>query len=102
MSMNAHHCCIVFSPHRISAIQKLEEIAANRVVTKRTASPCDIRYIFDDNEEWIWVNPESDRARGKRAHKAFVDTACSQWALNQIVLPACSTYCPEVEYYTFK
>lgn len=95
------HCCIVFSPHRISAIQKLEEIAVNRTVERKVNS-YDVRYILDDEEEWIWVNPESDKARGYRAHKALVDVACSQRALNQIVLPACSTYCPEIEYYTFK
>lgn len=90
MSPKSYSLCIVFSPSRESARWKLEQIItsqrANRVLTTSA-----LEYTLDNGEKWIWVNPESDSARGHRAHKAFIDKACSQKALERIVRPACST-----------
>ena len=68
MSMNAHHCCIVFSNDENRAKEKLEEIASGADCTEKKFGRGCARYIIGD-EEWMWVRP-SDSARGYRAHKA--------------------------------
>ena len=98
MSMNAIHCCAVFSPHRLSAISKLREIA-NDHNADFVNDKYGIRLVLDNGEKWQWINPETPAARGHRAHKAFVDTACSIRALHRIIIPACESYCTELEYY---
>lgn len=85
----SYHLCIVFSPSRESARWKWEQITTGQQVN-RVLTASALKYTLGNGERWIWVNPESDSARGHRAHKAFIDKACSQKALDQIVRPACS------------
>ena len=99
MLSKPYRLCIVFSPSRESARWKLEQIItgqrANRILTTSA-----LEYTLDNGEKWIWVNPESDSARGYRAHKAFIDKACSQEAQKNIVSVACANAI-SVELYEF-
>ena len=77
--------CIVFSPSRRMAVIKLYEIALSNK-SKIFQTRGSIR-VITDTEDWRWINPENDNARGYRAVKAFVDMNCSKRAIDYIVLP---------------
>lgn len=96
MSMNAHHCCIVFSNSDIRARQKLEEISSTATNVEKKITRGSLIFIIDD-DEWIWVRP-TELTRGYRPHKAWVDKNCTLEQHDNIILPACS-YCQEIRYF---
>ena len=89
--------CIVYSPSRIRAELRLDEIASAKrsLVSKSRES---LR-VVTDTEEWIWVNPELDSARGKRAEKAIVDSRCSSRAFDNIIIPSFYGHCTDIQFF---
>ena len=78
--------CIVYSPSRRVAETKLYEIASfneSKILQTRGSI-----HVVTETEDWRWLNPENDSARGYRAVKAFVDMNCSKRAIDHIVFPS--------------
>ena len=89
--------CIVYSPSRIRAELRLDEIAsANKSIVSKSRESL---RVVTDTEEWIWVNPELDSARGKRAEKALIDSMCSNRAFDNIIIPSCYGYCTDIQFF---
>lgn len=102
MSMNAHHCCIVFSHDMSVAKQKLDEIYQEKGCPdniKRIISPSRISYRYED-EEWIWVKP-NETCRGYRAHKAYIDRNCTIKDLHMFIIPIFELYCEKCDFHYF-
>ena len=102
MSMNAYHCCIVFSNNRDKAVQKFEDIFIEKGSPdniKRIMAKDRIEYIFED-EDWIWIRPALG-ARGYRAHKAYVDIDCTKEQIDCAIRPICDLYCDEKDFKWF-
>ena len=107
MSMNAHHCCIVYSNNHNTAKQKLKEIMQDKLIDGKDtliqirdhASSGDLRYIYED-EEWIWVKPNLG-ARGYRAHKTYIDVKCSYQEVTENIRPYCDRYCDDEDFHFF-
>lgn len=91
--MNSIHCCIVFSDNESKARSKIKEIASTLNNPKITMGRGFARCASDD-EEWVWIRPSMDAARGYRAHKAWIDEDCSIKQLNLVIDPAC-VFCEE-------
>ena len=103
MSMNAHHCCIVFSPNKESAIYQLDKILKNKMIEnksliKKTIQFDYVAYYFED-ETWVWLNPVLNGVRGYRGHKVFVDMDCTINQLEYVIKPTCNLYCDNIEYF---
>ena len=107
MSMNAHHCCIVYSNNPDVAKRKMEEILQdkldkgidNLVRIRDGRRHGDLRYTYED-EEWVWVRP-SMAARGYRAHKAYVDAKCTYQEVYENIKPYCDLYCKDEDFHLF-
>ena len=98
IGINAHHCCIVFSPSRECAIFQLEKISKNKTLIRKSIGFNDVIYYFED-ETWVWLNPILNGARGYRGHKVFVDMNCTIKQLEYVIKPMCNLYCDKIEYF---
>lgn len=103
MSMNAYHCCCVFSHNYDTALRKMEEIytekgSPNNV--KKILSRDRLVYHFED-EEWVWIRP-IESSRGYRAHKAYVSMDCTIEELENLIYPICNLYCDKKDFHLFR
>lgn len=107
MSMNAHHCCIVYSNNPYIAKIKMEEILQekrekgidNLVSIKDGREHGVLRYKYE-HEEWVWVKPNM-QCRGYRAHKAYVDVKCTYQEVEENIKPYCDLYCADEDFHLF-
>jgi hypothetical protein len=97
MSMNAHHCCIVYSNNRDTALKKLNELKEGKDNVVSLCSYDNLRYKIED-EEWMWVRPNM-QCRGYRAHKAYVDAKCTYQEVEENIKPY--SYCKDEDFKLF-
>lgn len=94
MSMNAHHCCIVFTNSYDVAKETLDRInkmKGNLISIRDSIHSGNLRYYFED-EEWVWINPEL-ASRGYRGHKVYIDLSLSDKIIQEVIHPLIAGYC---------
>ena len=79
--------CYIFSHSREKAIEKIHEISSGKYKKVVTS-----RYDFTvetEHEIWRWVNPTTNKPRGIRPIKAYIDEECTIAELKYDILPVC-------------
>lgn len=88
--------CYIFSHSREKATDKILEILSEN--TKKVITSHYDFIVETENEIWRWINPATNKARGIRPIKAYIDEECTIAELRYSILPVCIN-AVEVKYF---